>query len=164
MASTCGVRGVVWVGCGTVVVMWPGLGDRMAAWSVAGESPPALARLRFPLVPAPYEGRAWFLPAVGEWFRLRDTLDRRARERRWHEAAAGPGAGSGAATWGAADRRDEVGGRVRRGGSRRGRPAGRTSRGGGPGPAGRTSHGGGPGPAACHTTITATIRGGSAAA
>jgi hypothetical protein len=23
-------------------------------------------------VPAPYEGRPWFLPVVGEWFRMQD--------------------------------------------------------------------------------------------
>ena len=34
----------------------------------------ALARLHFPLVPAPYEGRPWFLPVVGEYFRARDRL------------------------------------------------------------------------------------------
>ena len=31
------------------------------------------------LVPAPYEGRAWFLPAVGEWYRLKDRLAARGR-------------------------------------------------------------------------------------
>ena len=36
-------------------------------------------RLRFPLVPAPYEGRPWFLPFVGEWFRLQDRLAARSR-------------------------------------------------------------------------------------
>ena len=40
---------------------------------------PALARLRFPLVPAPFEGRPWFLPFVGEWFRLNDRLAARGR-------------------------------------------------------------------------------------
>jgi hypothetical protein len=33
-----------------------------------------LARLSFPLVPAPYEGRAWFLPFAGEWWRMRDRI------------------------------------------------------------------------------------------
>jgi hypothetical protein len=28
-------------------------------------------------VPAPYEGRPWFLPFVGEFFRARDRLARR---------------------------------------------------------------------------------------
>jgi hypothetical protein len=47
------------------------LGTRMAEWLGGGEQP-AIAKLRFPLVPAPYEGRPWFLPIVGEWFRLQD--------------------------------------------------------------------------------------------
>ena len=34
---------------------------------------------RFPLVPAPYEGRPWFLPVVGEFFRAQDRLA--AREK-----------------------------------------------------------------------------------
>ena len=40
---------------------------------------PALSRLRFPLVPAPYEGRPWFMPFAGEWFRLQDRLAARTR-------------------------------------------------------------------------------------
>jgi hypothetical protein len=54
------------------------LGARMGEWLCGGE-PPALARLRFPLVPAPYEGRPWFLPFVGEWYRLKDRLAARTR-------------------------------------------------------------------------------------
>ena len=34
---------------------------------------------KFPLVPAPYEGRPWFLPFAGEWFRLQDRLAARSR-------------------------------------------------------------------------------------
>jgi hypothetical protein len=30
-------------------------------------------------VPAPYEGRPWFLPFAGEWFRLQDWLAARSR-------------------------------------------------------------------------------------
>ena len=30
-----------------------------------------------PLVPAVYRGTPWFLPAVGEWYRLTDRLERR---------------------------------------------------------------------------------------
>jgi hypothetical protein len=30
------------------------------------------------LVPAPYEGRPWFLPVVGEWFRFQDRLAARS--------------------------------------------------------------------------------------
>ena len=35
---------------------------------------PALTKLGFPLVPAPYEGQPWFLPFVGEWYRLKDRV------------------------------------------------------------------------------------------
>ena len=49
---------------------------------------PALARLQFPLVPAPYEGRPWFLPFAGEWFRLKDRArPGRAREDRLPDLA-----------------------------------------------------------------------------
>jgi hypothetical protein len=51
--------------CGTGVALMTALGT------------PALSRLKFPLVPAPYEGRPWFLPFAGEWFRLQDRLARR---------------------------------------------------------------------------------------
>jgi len=63
--------------CGTGVAMSTWLGTRAAEWLAGGE-PPALARLRFPLVPAPYEGRPWFLPFVGEWYRLQDRLAARS--------------------------------------------------------------------------------------
>jgi glycine/D-amino acid oxidase-like deaminating enzyme len=64
--------------CGSGVVLLHWLGTRAAEW-MGGGQPPALARLRFPLVPAPYEGRPWFLPLVGEYFRARDRLA--AREK-----------------------------------------------------------------------------------
>ena len=64
--------------CGTGVALMTQLGTRVGAW-LAGEAPPELARLRFPLVPAPYEGRPWFLPFAGEWFRLQDRLAARSR-------------------------------------------------------------------------------------
>ena len=63
--------------CGSGVAILPWLGTRVAEWVGGGEAP-ALARLRFPLVPAPYEGRAWFLPLAGEWWRMRDRLAARA--------------------------------------------------------------------------------------
>ncbi|MFL5779051.1 MAG: NAD(P)/FAD-dependent oxidoreductase [Chloroflexota bacterium] len=63
--------------CGTGVALMTYLGTRVGRW-LAGADPPALAKLRFPLVPAPYEGRPWFLPVVGEWFRVRDRLARRS--------------------------------------------------------------------------------------
>ena len=52
----------------------------MGEWLAGGEAP-ALAELTFPLVPAPYEGRPWFLPFVGEWFRLQDRLAARTRDQ-----------------------------------------------------------------------------------
>ncbi len=58
---------------GTGVLMSTYLGTRAAEWLGGGE-PPALAKLRFPLVPAPYEGRPWFLPVIGEVFRMQDRL------------------------------------------------------------------------------------------
>jgi len=64
--------------CGTGVAMMTSLGTSVARWICGGE-PPALARLGFPLVPAPYEGRPWFLPFVGEVFRLQDRLAARPR-------------------------------------------------------------------------------------
>jgi len=63
---------------GTGVVMSQWLGTRAAEW-MGGGAPPALAKLPFPLVPAPYEGRPWFLPVVGEFFRARDRLAKRER-------------------------------------------------------------------------------------
>jgi len=66
--------------CGTGVAMMTSLGTSVARWICGGE-PPALARLGFPLVPAPYEGRPWFLPFVGEVFRLQDRLAARSRTK-----------------------------------------------------------------------------------
>jgi glycine/D-amino acid oxidase-like deaminating enzyme len=62
--------------CGTGVALMTSLGIEIARW-LGGGPEPALARLGVPLVPAPYEGRPWFLPVVGEWFRLQDALARR---------------------------------------------------------------------------------------
>jgi glycine/D-amino acid oxidase-like deaminating enzyme len=64
--------------CGTGVALMTQLGTRVGAW-LAGAEPPELARLPFPLVPVPYEGRPWFLPFAGEWFRLQDRLAARSR-------------------------------------------------------------------------------------
>jgi len=63
---------------GTGVVMSNWLGTRAAEW-MGGGAAPALARLRFPIVPAPYEGRPWFLPVVGEFFRARDRIAARRK-------------------------------------------------------------------------------------
>ena len=64
--------------CGTGVALMTHLGTKVGEW-LAGGDPPVLARLKFPLVPAPYEGRPWFLPVVGEWYRLKDRLAARSR-------------------------------------------------------------------------------------
>jgi len=64
--------------CGTGVALMTQLGTKVGAWLAGGEAP-ALASLDFPLVPAPYEGRPWFLPVAGEWFRLQDRLAARSR-------------------------------------------------------------------------------------
>jgi glycine/D-amino acid oxidase-like deaminating enzyme len=66
--------------CGTGVALMTHLGTAMGAWLAGGEAP-ALTKLRFPLVPAPYEGRPWFLPIAGEWFRLKDRMAARTRAR-----------------------------------------------------------------------------------
>jgi len=64
--------------CGTGVALMTNLGTKVGAWLAGGEAP-ALTRLGFPLVPAPYEGRPWFMPFAGEWFRLQDRLAARTR-------------------------------------------------------------------------------------
>ncbi len=66
--------------CGTGVALMTHLGTAMGAWLAGGEAP-VLTKLRFPLVPAPYEGRPWFLPIVGEWYRLQDRLAARSGPR-----------------------------------------------------------------------------------
>jgi glycine/D-amino acid oxidase-like deaminating enzyme len=64
--------------CGTGVALMTHLGTKVGAWLAGGEAP-ALTKLKFPLVPAPYEGRPWFLPVAGEWWRLQDRLAARSR-------------------------------------------------------------------------------------
>ncbi|HEX2469633.1 MAG TPA: FAD-binding oxidoreductase [Candidatus Limnocylindrales bacterium] len=59
--------------CGTGVALMTNLGTKVGAWLAGGEAP-ALTSLRFPLVPAPFEGRPWFMPFAGEWFRLQDRF------------------------------------------------------------------------------------------
>ena len=66
--------------CGSGVALMTHLGTMVGEWLAGGEAP-ALTALRFPLVPAPYEGRPWFLPIVGEWYRFRDRYDARSRPR-----------------------------------------------------------------------------------
>ncbi len=67
--------------CGTGVALMTNLGTKAGAWLAGGEEP-ALGRLSFPLVPVPFEGRPWFLPFAGEWFRLQDRLAARTRRER----------------------------------------------------------------------------------
>ena len=59
--------------CGTGVALMTGLGTQVGGW-LAGDPAPALTKLGFPLVPAPYEGHPWFLPFVGEWYRMKDRV------------------------------------------------------------------------------------------
>jgi glycine/D-amino acid oxidase-like deaminating enzyme len=66
--------------CGTGVALMTHMGGKVGEW-LAGGDEPALSRLRFPLVPAPYEGRPWFMPVVGEWYRLKDRLAARTRDQ-----------------------------------------------------------------------------------
>jgi glycine/D-amino acid oxidase-like deaminating enzyme len=75
--------------CGSGVAIMPWLGARLAEWVGGGEAP-ALAKLRFPLVPAPYEGRAWFLPMAGEWWRMQDRLGARGARPSAEAQPAGP--------------------------------------------------------------------------
>jgi glycine/D-amino acid oxidase-like deaminating enzyme len=72
--------------CGTGVAMMTALGTAVGEW-LGGGPAPALSQLPFPLVPAPYEGRPWFLPFAGEWFRLQDRLARREPARSEVETA-----------------------------------------------------------------------------
>jgi glycine/D-amino acid oxidase-like deaminating enzyme len=67
------------VGCqGSGVAMLSWLGYR-AALKLSGQANAATAfdDLPFPTLPF-YAGTPWFLPIVGSWYRLRDSLDRRA--------------------------------------------------------------------------------------
>jgi glycine/D-amino acid oxidase-like deaminating enzyme len=59
--------------CGTGVALMTGLGTQVGGW-LAGDPAPAITKLSFPLVPAPYEGHPWFLPFVGEFFRMKDRI------------------------------------------------------------------------------------------
>lgn len=65
------------MGCnGSGVAMMSYLG-RQVALAILGprKRACAFARIPFPTVPG-YDGRPWFLPLVGNWYRLRDRLDR----------------------------------------------------------------------------------------
>ena len=66
--------------CGTGVALMTHMGGKVGEWLAGGDAP-ALSRLGFPLVPAPYEGRPWFMPVVGEWYRLKDRLAARTRDQ-----------------------------------------------------------------------------------
>jgi len=66
--------------CGTGVALMTHLGTAMGRWLAGGDAP-VLSKLKFPLVPAPYEGRPWFLPIVGEWYRLKDGMASRTPPR-----------------------------------------------------------------------------------
>ena len=66
--------------CGSGVAILPWLGTRVAEW-VGGAAPPELASRSFPLVPAPYEGRPWFLPIAGEYWKAKDRLAARRQPK-----------------------------------------------------------------------------------
>jgi glycine/D-amino acid oxidase-like deaminating enzyme len=66
--------------CGTGVALMTHMGSQVGEWLAGGDAP-ALTRLKFPIVPAPYEGRPWFMPVVGEWYRLKDRRAARTRAK-----------------------------------------------------------------------------------
>jgi glycine/D-amino acid oxidase-like deaminating enzyme len=66
--------------CGTGVALMSHMGGKVGEWLAGGDAP-ALSRLGFPIVPAPYEGRPWFMPVVGEWYRFKDRLAARTRDQ-----------------------------------------------------------------------------------
>ena len=47
--------------------------NSFAEW-VGGRAAPELAALKFPLGPAQYESRAWFLPRAGEYWKAKNRL------------------------------------------------------------------------------------------
>ena len=61
-------------GSGVVTMTWLGtqLGRKIARTQ---NRPSAFDREEFPTRPF-YSGKPWFLPAVGEWYRFRDKVDR----------------------------------------------------------------------------------------
>jgi glycine/D-amino acid oxidase-like deaminating enzyme len=63
-------------GSGVAMASWLG---HQAALKLSGRGNDAFAfdRLPFPNKPF-YTGRPWFMPIVGEWYRLRDRIERRA--------------------------------------------------------------------------------------
>jgi glycine/D-amino acid oxidase-like deaminating enzyme len=69
------LNGIAYACCygGHGVAMSLYLGHRMGEY-MAGGDPPPIAGLDFPAIPL-YNGRPWFLPLAGAWFRLRDLLD-----------------------------------------------------------------------------------------
>ena len=63
-------------GSGVAMASW--LGHQVALkLARAGNAPFALDLQEFPAIPL-YDGRPWFLPIVGEYYRLRDRIDRAA--------------------------------------------------------------------------------------
>ncbi|MBL8701018.1 MAG: FAD-binding oxidoreductase [Alphaproteobacteria bacterium] len=64
------------LGCnGSGVVTMTHLGRCAARQIIGGDNrPSAFSRLPFPTLPF-YDGRPWFMPAVGTWYRMQDRLD-----------------------------------------------------------------------------------------
>jgi len=69
------------IGCnGSGVAMMTYLGKQVALLILQdGQSDSSYHGLAFPSVPVPfYQGKPWFLPIVGEYYRYLDRMDRRA--------------------------------------------------------------------------------------
>lgn len=65
---------------GSGVALTVFLGTRTGEWLTGGPAP-NLTQIAFPLIPAPFEGRPWFMPIVGEWYRMQDRLAARSIPR-----------------------------------------------------------------------------------
>lgn len=66
-------------GAGIVMMSWLG---RKMAWNILGGANRESAFQGLPFKTQPfYAGAPWFLPIVGEWYRLRDWIDQRAADR-----------------------------------------------------------------------------------
>ena len=72
-------------GCGIVMMSWLG---RQVGRKILGTAPApsAFEGLKFGTQPF-YSGKPWFLPIVGNWWRLRDWLEISAARRKTRETA-----------------------------------------------------------------------------
>ena len=67
--------------CGSGVAILPWLGTRGRGVGRAAPRRPSSRSRSFPLVPAPYEGRPWFLPFAGEYWKAKDRLAARRQSK-----------------------------------------------------------------------------------